>query len=77
MKKIYFYKVLFVIGFVLLGCFILGSGYDFYMYYKPIGGYQYYSSPLYLYIVLRALTLLLPVIISIVIAYVLKLKCRK
>jgi len=75
MKKVYIYKALFVIGFVLLGCFIVGSGYDCYMYY--IGGYQYYSSPLYLYIALRALTFLLPAIINIVIAYVIKSKCKK
>jgi len=68
-------KTLYIIGFILLGCFVIGSGYDCYMYY--LGEYQYYSSPLSLYIALRALTFLLPAIISIVIAHLIKSKCRK
>ena len=72
MKKVYISKALYAIGFLLLGCFIIGSGYDCYMYY--LGEYQYYSSPLYLYIVFRALVFLFPAIISIVIAHVLNAK---
>ena len=77
MKRVYISKVLFVIGFVLLGCFIWSSGYACYMYYKPIGGWQYLSSPLYLYIAIRALTFLLPAVISIVVACAINPKYRK
>ena len=77
MKKVYIPKVLFIIGFILIGCFTIGSGYDCYMYFKPIEGWRYLSSPLWLYIAIRALTFLLPAIISIVIAYIIKSKGRK
>lgn len=75
MKKVNFSKVLLVIGFLLSVCFILGSVYDCYRYYR--GEYQYSSSPLYLYIMAQALVFLLPGIICIVIAYVIKPKHSK
>ncbi len=75
MKKVYIYKVLFIIGFVLLGCFILSSVYDSYHYI--FGSWKYGSAPLDLYIAIRALEFLLPAIISFVIAYILKVKSRK
>ena len=70
MKVKYISKVLLVIGLILSGCFVISAGYDCYMYFKPIGGWQYYSSPLYLYIVIRALEFLLPAIISISVGYI-------
>ncbi|MDF2925134.1 MAG: hypothetical protein K0R57_4048 [Paenibacillaceae bacterium] len=70
MRKAKFSKALYVIGFVLLGFFILGAAYDCYMYYQ--GSYRYYSSPLYLYILVRVFTFLLPAVISMALAYVIK-----
>ncbi len=75
MGKIFSSRTLYMIGLILLGCFIISSAYDCYKYY--FGEYQYYSSPLYLYIALRALTFLLPAIVSIVIAHVVKSKYGK
>lgn len=75
MWKVYIYKVLFVISYVFLGCFILVSGYDSYNYFFGYG--KYGSAPLDLHIAVWALMFFLPAIISFLIAHKLKLNCIK
>ena len=70
-------KTLIAIGLILTGCFVITVIYDCNMYFKPIGGWQYYSSPLYWYILIRSFEFLLPAIISISAGYIIKSKFRK
>lgn len=66
-------KIFYIIGIVLLVCFLASSGYYYYNYYAG-KNYQYHSSPLYVYILVQGITFLVPSIISFVIACILKRK---
>ncbi len=56
MKK-HITRSLLIIGYILIGLFILYSIYDCFMY---LISYQYLSSPLWLYVLVRIVTLLIP-----------------
>lgn len=70
MKNTNWSNLLRVIGYALLGVFLGGVAFDCYEYFQ--GSLRFYTAPLYLYVGMRVLILLVPSVICIALSYILK-----